>query len=754
MVLLEVELSCDSVTMRIEISHALRFITYHLYSKLPRRKVNMLAEELSKQLRLKYKDHWHVDRPSKGSGYRSLKFSLPKIDIILQSAAREVGLDEREIIGYMPADLIIWIDPGEVSYRIGERGTVHILYRSNSAEHRTQIEEKYKLDGSTDAIEDNTIKTNMNSVMNKMGHFYISDEDSGHGSSTSQQRSTPLSSVMTDNNFNSKDDKKYQETELTNDTMSSLLSYGNLNSPQSDYDTSNTSRCSSPRFTMAAFAQTKFGSTRLKQKSERPNRHNYYKASATIKNEGHRADARRNDSHFTAYGYNSRLSDMAYTKRRASCLYKEAQGCLCANKYRLDFVNPQNSQLSIRADCGATPRAKHMCNVNSCYANQRKGAQSLQRCQYILPKSSYSQSYLENRYCPHRMYTRRVYPRDQFSSYGNRSSTLNSNKSPSSMNITNLIENGNDWQTNNYERVQKDSDLSPCNASLSNYNPSYIHYVNANKFALMKPEMHLNNYLERVSTMPPPGFLPHLFHSQSMINQPSISTNSQLKLKQFDSSSDPSATFNCYVNYNDFQRKHSLYHSDSCRMHFNGLLQNCFNAYDTTHYSALPIVKDSSFSQSTNDNPCGCSDVVQFNRSIASNPSHAMNFHPHVDNSQGITFQLPSELSSRQSICLSQNNTAPQLYIPRYYKSHTSQSGLCYPRNLANYKEMNANRCLYPSSGTNSIMYDPQLPKGFSQMTNTYANLNTQNQLYTSTYNPRDLSEQFGKLLCASILRN
>lgn len=33
-----------------------------------------------------------------------------------------------EVSSYLPKDLMIWVDPGEVSYSIGEKGQVKVLY--------------------------------------------------------------------------------------------------------------------------------------------------------------------------------------------------------------------------------------------------------------------------------------------------------------------------------------------------------------------------------------------------------------------------------------------------------------------------------------------------------------------------------------------------------------------------------------------------------------------------------------------------
>ena len=114
--------------MHVEISVALNFVISYLYNKLPRRRVDLFGEELEVGLKEKFQGHWYPERPSKGSGYRCVKGNGDGIDPVLVEAATKAGLDIFEVKTYLPEDLTIWIDPSEVSYKIGERGVVKVLY--------------------------------------------------------------------------------------------------------------------------------------------------------------------------------------------------------------------------------------------------------------------------------------------------------------------------------------------------------------------------------------------------------------------------------------------------------------------------------------------------------------------------------------------------------------------------------------------------------------------------------------------------
>ncbi|XP_074594862.1 transducer of ERBB2 [Brevipalpus obovatus] len=113
--------------MHVEIQVALNFLISFLYNKLPRRRVNQFGEELENALKLKFDGHWYPEKPFKGSAFRCLK-TTPPLDPVFEIAARESGMDLIDIQENLPQELSIWIDPGEVSYRMSEKGPVKILY--------------------------------------------------------------------------------------------------------------------------------------------------------------------------------------------------------------------------------------------------------------------------------------------------------------------------------------------------------------------------------------------------------------------------------------------------------------------------------------------------------------------------------------------------------------------------------------------------------------------------------------------------
>ena len=89
--------------------------------------MNIFGEELEKALKDKFQGHWYPDKPFKGSAFRCLKTGDP-IDKVLERAARESGVLIQDILENLPQELAVWVDPGEVSYRIGEKGAVKVRH--------------------------------------------------------------------------------------------------------------------------------------------------------------------------------------------------------------------------------------------------------------------------------------------------------------------------------------------------------------------------------------------------------------------------------------------------------------------------------------------------------------------------------------------------------------------------------------------------------------------------------------------------
>lgn len=90
-------------------------------------RVDMFRRTLEELLKHHYQHHWFPEKPCKGSGYRCLRINH-KMDPLIAKAGDVCGFNETDLRKLLPNELTMWIDPLEVSYRIGENGSICVLY--------------------------------------------------------------------------------------------------------------------------------------------------------------------------------------------------------------------------------------------------------------------------------------------------------------------------------------------------------------------------------------------------------------------------------------------------------------------------------------------------------------------------------------------------------------------------------------------------------------------------------------------------
>jgi len=127
--------------MKLELLSASNFLVHLI--RLGRRNVgesqlNKFRDCLIEVLRRRYRDHWFPEKPFKGSGYRCIRIN-GKMDPIIGQAGEGCGLSSTFLHQTFPSELTMWIDPLEVSYRIGENGSICVLY-----EYKEGISEPWK----------------------------------------------------------------------------------------------------------------------------------------------------------------------------------------------------------------------------------------------------------------------------------------------------------------------------------------------------------------------------------------------------------------------------------------------------------------------------------------------------------------------------------------------------------------------------------------------------------------------------------
>ncbi|XP_015786084.1 chitinase-like protein PB1E7.04c [Tetranychus urticae] len=281
--------------MHVEIQVALNFLISFLYNKLPRRRVNQFGEELENALKLKFEGHWYPEKPYKGSAFRCVK-TTPPLDPVFEIAARESGMDIVDIQENLPQELSIWIDPGEVSYRMSEKGPVKILYSESDRPHDLEnsdrevirtfnpeaqcfkpIETTAMAFGSLSLGPASTSPSSLHVIPNG---FPSSPNGNTNGSNSSPSAAAAAAAVVAAvvNGNGSAGNVANQPNGGNN-----LINTSNSVTPSPIYKSFTTGSMgpsgfmpkpssSNVTFTTATFAQTKFGSTKLKSNTKRSHR--------------------------------------------------------------------------------------------------------------------------------------------------------------------------------------------------------------------------------------------------------------------------------------------------------------------------------------------------------------------------------------------------------------------------------------------------------------------------------------------------
>ncbi|KAG8439559.1 hypothetical protein GDO86_005671 [Hymenochirus boettgeri] len=122
---------CTRVNMKPEIIAAVSFISKFLRTKglMNDLELQTFNQSLQELLADHYKHHWFPEKPTRGSAYRCIRINH-KMDPLIGEAADRIGLNSQQMFELLPSELTLWVDPYEVSYRIGEDGSICVLYEA------------------------------------------------------------------------------------------------------------------------------------------------------------------------------------------------------------------------------------------------------------------------------------------------------------------------------------------------------------------------------------------------------------------------------------------------------------------------------------------------------------------------------------------------------------------------------------------------------------------------------------------------
>lgn len=119
--------------MLIEVTSAAGFLSNLIRARCDNpEQADQFRDSLQIVLCSHYDSHWFPEKPFKGSGYRCLRIVNKKMDPLVSKAGEKCGLTTGRLLSLLPSELTMWVDPSEVSYRIGEEGSIGVIYGDNN----------------------------------------------------------------------------------------------------------------------------------------------------------------------------------------------------------------------------------------------------------------------------------------------------------------------------------------------------------------------------------------------------------------------------------------------------------------------------------------------------------------------------------------------------------------------------------------------------------------------------------------------
>ena len=98
-------------------------------------KMDLFSQTLHMVMCTHYQNHWFPEKPFKGSAYRCIRIVNQKMDPLVKEAGAQCGISSTDLQRVLPSELTMWVDPEEVSYRIGEEGSIGVLFDASESDN-------------------------------------------------------------------------------------------------------------------------------------------------------------------------------------------------------------------------------------------------------------------------------------------------------------------------------------------------------------------------------------------------------------------------------------------------------------------------------------------------------------------------------------------------------------------------------------------------------------------------------------------
>ncbi|XP_013414976.1 protein BTG2 [Lingula anatina] len=169
--------------MKNELGCAVDFLTNFVRKNadVSTNQTEVFSRTLLKLLKNHYQNHWFPAKPTKGSAYRCIRIN-GQMDPLVHQAGADCELTGEKLRSVFPSELTLWVDPGEVSYRIGEEGSIGVCYE----EEKPQVESQPTASPSASPVPNSTASPARSPIpefqslaMDYSGNFYSPNMTSG-----------------------------------------------------------------------------------------------------------------------------------------------------------------------------------------------------------------------------------------------------------------------------------------------------------------------------------------------------------------------------------------------------------------------------------------------------------------------------------------------------------------------------------------------------------------------------------------------
>ncbi|XP_018410114.1 PREDICTED: protein BTG4-like [Nanorana parkeri] len=176
------------------------------FNKLNPMIIEVFGKKLAEILCRKYIGHWYPDKPIKGQAYRCIRINRQDRDQSILEACAQCGLSYKDLS--LPKEMTLWIDPYEVSCRLGEENYPYTVAIFDSRTERIPADTSI-INGQEKASTDNKCSTPTPEEDSSVSSSSLpsspsvagAESDSGYDGSCEDTNTPPTSCSPTEENI-------------------------------------------------------------------------------------------------------------------------------------------------------------------------------------------------------------------------------------------------------------------------------------------------------------------------------------------------------------------------------------------------------------------------------------------------------------------------------------------------------------------------------------------------------------------------